>query len=314
MTVSIVIPCYYSENSISGVVDKIIDVFKNNSEYSADIILVNDGSVDGTYDRIIELGRKYPNVRGINLARNFGQHNALMAALNYAEGEIVIGMDDDMQTDPSQIPLFIEKINEGYDIVYGKYPEKKHSKFRNWGSRFNDFTVRLLIGKPKGLKACSFWAAKKFVIKEIIKYHGADVHLQGLFLRTTKNIVNIDIIHHKRVYGKSNYTLKKLIRLWSGFLNFSVLPLRLSLILGGLFSGAGFIGGIIVLIRKLIYSGVATGWPSLMCVVLFGFGIVMLMLGIQGEYMGRVLLCLNSTPQFIIRDSINLIPEKKNEE
>lgn len=309
MLLSIIIPCYNSEDTICEVVELTKTEIDCKGCYEYEFVLVNDFSTDHTFEVIRQLSKKYSFVKGLNLAKNFGQHNALMAGLNYAEGDIVVGMDDDLQTHPSQVFKLIDKLNEGYDLVYGKYPEKKHSFFRNIGSRFNNFTVRKLIGKPKGLTACSFWVAKKFVRDEIIHYDNYNAHLQGLFLRTTNNIVNVDIEHFKRKVGTSNYTLGKLIRLWMGCLNFSILPLRLSMLLGIIFSITGFLATIYVLLKKLMNPTIAIGWSSTICAICFFSGIILLVLGMLGEYIGRILMCLNHHPQYVIRESLNVKKE-----
>lgn len=311
MLLSVIIPCYNSEATISEVIELTRDEIEREGNYQYEFVLVNDFSKDNTFEVIRQLAKKYPFVKGLNLAKNFGQHNALMAALNYAQGDIIIGMDDDLQTHPSQMFKLIHKLDDGYDLVYGKYPEKKHSFFRNIGSKFNDFTVRKLIGKPKGLTACSFWVARKFVRDEIIHYDNYNAHLQGLFLRTTNNITNVDIEHFKRKVGTSNYTIGKLIRLWMGCLNFSILPLRLSMFLGILFSFTGFLAAIYILINKMLHPITAIGWSSTMCAICFFSGIILLVLGMMGEYIGRILMCINHHPQFVIREMLNV---KKDEE
>lgn len=306
MLISIIIPCYNSHLSVMRVVEMTIEELNKHTEDEFEFVLVDDYSNDDTFKVIRELCNKYSFVKGIRLTKNFGQHNALMTALNYAEGEVIVGMDDDLQTHPSQISKLLNKLNEGYDLVYGKYPEKKHGFFRNMGSRFNDFTVRKLLRKPKGLVASSFWAAKKLVRDEVIEYPNYNVHLQGLFLRTTKNICNVDVEHFEREFGSSGYTLRKLIRLWLGCINFSIVPLRFSMILGMVFSLFGFLGGVIVVINKFLSVDVQIGWTSIMSVLFLFFGVTLIVLGIIGEYVGRIFLCINREPQFIIKEKLNI--------
>ena len=142
--ISIVIPCYNSEATIRKVVEMVMEEFKKMDGYDCEFVLVNDGSPkDDTYGEIKKLGEQYKNVKGINLLRNFGQHNALMAALHYTEGDFILGMDDDMQTHPSQLPKMFAEYDKGYDVVYGYYPEKKHSLFRNFGSWVNRASVTI---------------------------------------------------------------------------------------------------------------------------------------------------------------------------
>lgn len=312
MKYSFVIPCYNSEKTIENLVELTIEYMNGMNKIDYEFILINDHSKDRTMEALKRLASKYSFTKVINLANNFGQHNAIMAGLNYAEGDIIVGMDDDLQTHPSQLHKLFSKLEEGYDLVYGKYPEKKHAWYRNLGSKFNNWTVRILLGKPKDLKACSFWVARKFVIDAIIDYKNPYTHLQGLFLRTTKNIANAEIEHFERVEGKSNYTLKKLIKLWSSCTNFSIIPLRIATMIGSIFSIIGFLGAIVIIIRKIIYSQITIGWSSIMVAILFFFGLNLLFLGLVGEYIGRIFISINNSPQYIVRETLNLNKETKN--
>ena len=265
---------------------------------------MDDCSPDGgaTAAKLKELSSKYPYVRAVLLAKNAGQHNALMAALNYAQGDLLIGMDDDMQTHPSQIQYLLEELEKGYDIVYGYYPEKKHSGFRNLGSYFNYLSVRILIGKPKELKTSSFWVIRKFVRDSVIEYKNPYAYLQGLFLRTTRNISCIPIKHFEREVGTSGYTFSKLVKLWSNIMGFSVVPLRMATWVGGFFSLLGIIGALAVVIRKLMIPTMALGWPSMMVAICFFSGMNLMVLGLVGEYVGRMFLGLNRNPQYVVRE------------
>ena len=161
MLISIVIPCYYSEKTIQKVVELTIQEFHAHKKYQCEFVLVNDGSTDGTFEKIKELGKKYPFVHGVNLIRNFGQHNALMAALHYTKGDYVLGMDDDMQTHPSQIFKLVEKIQEGYDLVYGHYGKRKNSSLKNLSSKLNEVSSRILLGRPKEITSSNIWIITK---------------------------------------------------------------------------------------------------------------------------------------------------------
>ena len=313
MLVSIVIPCYNSEHSIKKTVELTVEEFKKLPGYECEFVLVNDYSKDGTFASIKELCGKYPFVKGINLSRNFGQHNAIMAGLNYAEDDYIIGMDDDLQTHPSQIPKLIGKIEEGYDVVFGHFTKTKFGFFKKLTSKIASFLTWHMIKRPKGIQASNFWICRKFVRDEIVQYKNYNLYLQVLFYRTTSNIANVEIEHFAREEGKSNYTFKKLLTLWLACLNYTVVPLRLSTFLGGICAAGGVIGAVIVFIRKLLSPGIPVGWASLMCVLFLFFGVTFLMLGIMGEYIGKAILNLNSTPQFIIREKVN-IPEKTEKE
>lgn len=313
MLVSIVIPCYNSQDTIEKVVDLCVEEFEKIKGYECEFILINDYSRDATFEAIRRAAKKYPFVKGIDLSKNFGQHNAIMAGLPHARGELIMGMDDDMQTHPSQIYKFIDKMNEGYDLVYGRYQGRKFSWFKNFTSKISDFIVWHLIERPKGITACSFWLTKKYVRDEIIKYDNYNLYLQVLFYRTTNHIANVDIEHFSREVGSSNYTFKKLFRLFLSCINYTVIPLRCSMLLGGIFAVFGFIGAIVVLIQRLFNPAMAIGWSSLMCAMFVFFGIVLVMLGIVGEYIGKIMLNLNKTPQYVVRETVNVETEEEQE-
>lgn len=315
MKYSFVIPCYNSSMTISEVVEQTVEEMKHMGREDFEFVLVNDCSPDGgkTIQKLSELSKTYDFVRVIDLAKNAGQHNAIMAGLNYSSGDVIIGMDDDMQTHPSQLGKLFAEFEKGYDIVYGYYPEKKHSLFRNLGSRFNHFTVRLLIGKPKELKTSSYWVIRRFIRDNVIQYQSPYTYLQGLFLRTTQNIASVPIQHFKRQVGQSNYTFRKLVQLWGNILGFSIIPLRLSVWCGYLFSGISIIGAIVILIKKIFNPSMALGWPSLMVATCFFSGITLLFLGLIGEYIGRMFLQINRQPQYVVRQVLQKEDEKRNE-
>lgn len=313
MLVSVVIPCYNSEASIERVVEMTIEELKKLEEYTYEFVLVNDCSGDNTFEAIRRLGEKYPFVQGINLMRNFGQHNALMAALNYTQGDYVVGMDDDFQTHPSQISILLNKIAEGYDVVYGQYGKKKGSFLKNLSSKFNKVTSRVLLGRPKDVVSSNFWVITRGVRDELIKYKNYNPYVDALFYRTTHNIADVPIEHFKREVGTSNYTFRKLVRLWLAYWNYSVIPLRISSVLGMVFAGGGFLAAIITVIKKIITPDMPVGWASTICLMLVFFGIVLLVLGIIGEYLGKIILSLNHTPQYIVRETINVERQEKRD-
>ena len=309
---SFVIPCYNSSESIRHVVELTMEEMEKMNRREFEFVLVNDySSSPKTMPVLKKLAEEYPCVTVLNLAKNAGQHNAIMAGLNYAKGDILIGMDDDMQTHPSQLPYLFEELEKGYDIVYGYYPEKKHSAFRNFGSWVNYISVRILIGKPKELKTSSYWVARKFVRDSVIEYQAPYAYIQGLFLRTTRNISCIPIQHFQREEGESNYTFKRLLKLWSNIIGFSITPLRLTEYCGFGLSLLSIIAAVVVLIRKILNPAMALGWPSLMIVICFFSGIKLMFLGLIGEYIGRMFLGLNRQPQYVIREVIRQESEEQ---
>ncbi len=303
---SIVIPCYYSEKTIAKVVELTVAEFDKRSEYTCEFVLVNDGSTDGTYQEICRLAAKYPFVKGVNLLRNFGQHNALMAALHYTKGAYVLGMDDDMQTHPSQIFRLVDKIREGYDLVYGHYGKRKNSAAKNLSSKLNEVSSRILLGRPKEITSSNFWIITEQIAREVERYDSYNPYIDGIFYRTTHNIGNVEVVHYKREVGSSGYTFKKLLRLWLAYWNYSIIPLRISAVFGGIVAMLGFIAMIVVIVWKILDPSMVMGWASTICVLTFFFGTILLSLGIMGEYLGKILLTMNHTPQYIVREVVNV--------
>lgn len=304
--VSIVVPCYNSEKSIREVVESTAEVFAGLDGYECEFVLVNDNSKDGTYSVIKELAAEYPYVHGVNLLRNFGQHNALMCAMHYASGDIVLGMDDDLQCQPSQIPAILSKLSEGFDLVYGVYRESSNGRIKNFTSWLNKVTARKLLGRPKDIRSSNFWAITSQLKDEVLKYTNYNPQLDALFTCLTQNIGNVTIESHERVYGSSGYSLSKMVKLWLAYFNYTIVPLRFISSLGVVTAIIGFIAGVITAIHKLVDPTMVAGWASTICVLLFFFGLILLTLGIIGEYLGNIVLSMNSTPQYIVREKVNL--------
>lgn len=301
--VSFVIPCYRSENTLESVILEIKETMKKLNKYAYEIILVNDSSPDNTWKTIEKLGKDNDNITGINLSKNFGQHAALMAGMRESSGDYVVCLDDDGQTPADEVDKLLTALEEGADAVYARYGNKKHSLFRNFGSRANDLMTRVMLGKPKELFVSSYFGVKRFVVEDMLRYQNSYPYVIGLVLRATKNIVNVDVTHREREEGRSGYTLKKLLGLWfNGFTAFSVTPLRIATVIGVFCAFVGFAYGIYVFVRRLIDPNVVVGFSSLMCVILFVGGMLMIMLGLVGEYIGRIYISLNNSPQYVIRE------------
>lgn len=304
--VSFVIPCYNSSRTIGKVVEEIRLTMDGMKQYDYEIILINDCSPDDTFEEIRNICEADEKVCGINLARNFGQHAALMAGFHYVHGDIVVCLDDDGQTPAEEVGRLLTKLEEGFDVVYARYKHKKHSAFRNLGSKVNELMARVMLGKPKNLYLSSYFAAKRFIIDEMIRYSNPYPYVIGLVLRTTKKIANADVNHREREIGTSGYTLGKLFALWfNGFTAFSIIPLRIATVMGALAAVAGFLYGSYTVIRKLVDPNVLIGFSSIMSAIMFIGGMLMLMLGIIGEYIGRIYISLNNSPQYVIRESID---------
>ncbi|MDD7027028.1 MAG: glycosyltransferase family 2 protein [Lachnospiraceae bacterium] len=309
--VSFVIPCYNSSLTLEKVVAEIRDTMERLNKYTWEIILVNDCSPDNTFQVIEKLCTRYTNICGVNLAKNFGQHGALMAGFHQVKGDILVCLDDDGQTPADEVGRLLDKIEAGEDVVYASYAHKQHSLFRNFGSFVNEKMAQFLLGKPKELYVSSYFAARRFIVDEMLKYENAYPYVIGLVLRTTKKISNVPVNHRQREIGESGYTLSKLLGLWfNGFTAFSTKPLRIATITGALCAMAGFAYAVYTIIKKFINPAVPVGFSSLMSAIMFMGGMMMLMLGLIGEYIGRMYICMNNAPQFVVRD---LIPAGRDE-
>lgn len=305
--ISFVIPCYGSEKTIVKVIDEIFITMKWNKLYDFEIILVNDCSPDNVYNVIKKSAEKNKKIKVIDLARNFGQHSALMAGYSNANGEIIVSLDDDGQSPVSDVMKLVEKIEDGFDVVIAKHKKKRQSVFKNFGSLLNDKMANVLLGKPKDLKLSSFYAMKAFIVKEITIYNNPYPYIDGLILRSTNNIINVELENRSRIEGQSTYNLKKLVGLWlNGFTAFSIKPLRISMLIGVLFAIMGFILGIYSVINKFISPDIPMGWSSTMAFLAFLGGVILMVLGMIGEYVGRIYISINNSPQYVIRDTINL--------
>lgn len=303
--ISFVVPVYNSEKTLETLVEKIdLAVEKLEENYVHEIILVNDYSKDNSLELCRKLNRKFAHVKYLSFSKNFGQPHALIAGFNHVKGDYIICLDDDLQTPPEEINKLISKLEEGaYDVVYGKYNSKKHSLFRNFGSYTNQKMARCLINMPENINTTSFFIARRFVIDEVVKYDKHYPHIPGLIFRITNNIANVLVEHKNREYGKSNYNMRKLIKLWFyGFTNFSVKPLRLSSFFGMVLSGMSFFMVVFLTIRKLMNPQVQLGWTSLMIMITFFGGIQLLSIGLLGEYVGRIFMSINKSPQYVIKE------------
>lgn len=304
--ISFVIPCYCSEKTLGHVVEEIQNKMKELTAYSHEIILVNDCSADQTEQVISRLCEQHSEIHGISFARNFGQHAALMAGLRESTGDYVVCLDDDGQTPACEVDKLIDKLEEGFDAVYAKYENKHHSSFRNWGSKVNELMLRVMLEKPKELYVSSYFAVRRFVVEDMVHYENSYPYVIGLVLRSTKRITNVIVCHRDREAGTSGYTMKKLLSLWfNGFTAFSVKPLRIATFIGGSSACVGFAYGIYTIIKKLINPAVPLGFSSMMAAIVFFGGMNMILLGLIGEYIGRIYICMNNSPQYVIREKFN---------
>lgn len=305
--ISFIIPCYNCAGTIESVVREIEEAAAALTAGAYEIILVNDASPDGAFSVINSICEENPRVKAIDLAKNFGQHSAIMAGVKHAGGDILVFLDDDGQTPANEAGKLINAIEGGLDVVFAEYDERRQPFWRRLGSRVNDLMAEALIDKPKNLYISSYCACKRFVADELRKYDGKYPYMTGLLLRAAGRAGNVPVTHRARAAGTSNYTLKKLLALWfNGFTAFSVKPLRVATFMGFLLALSGFLYGAYVIIKRFLFSEAPMGWSSIMAALMFIGGMIMVMLGLIGEYVGRVYININKAPQYIIRRTINL--------
>jgi undecaprenyl-phosphate 4-deoxy-4-formamido-L-arabinose transferase len=296
---SVVIPVYNSEATLLELYNRIQSVFKNITS-SFEIIFVDDGSRDKSWQTLKELRIKDKRVKIIQLMRNFGQHNAIMCAFHFVHGEYIITMDDDLQNPPEEIPKLINKIKEGYDLVYGEYIYKKHNLLRNIGSSVIQLVYKRVFNVCNNLT--SFRIIKKELVQSILNFDKNYVFIDGLLAWNTKNIGFIPVLHYERKYGKSGYRLKKLLTLSLNMItNFSIVPLQIASLLGLLFAFAGFFMAMFFFVKKIIFDIPVSGYTSLIIAITIFSGVQLLTLGLIGEYIGRIHININKKPQYEIR-------------
>lgn len=303
MKYSFVIPCYHSAKTIGGVVNEIVSKMQQMQEGSYEIILVDDCSGDGTKEAVFQLAEQMKNVTAVTFSKNFGQHAALLCGYRLVQGDYVISLDDDGQTPANEVDRLIDKMNEGYDVVFASYPNKQHSSFRNFGSKVNDYMARKLINKPKDLYLSSFYIARRYVIDEMVQYKNPFPYVSGLVLRTTSSICNVDVDHRSRETGSSGYTFSKLFKLWlNGFTAFSIKPLRISIYWGLIVAVFGLVLFIYSIINWFNNPAVPMGWTSTTATLAIIGGSILVVLGMIGEYIGRVYISMNDSPQYVIKE------------
>lgn len=310
--ISITIPCYKSQDTITKLTDGIKEEMNKHKEYDYEIILVNDCSPDNTFEVISNLALNDEHILAYDLSKNFGESSALMAAYSMSSGDYVVRMDDDGEHDPKYLFNLINKLEEGYDYVCAKFKNYHHSLYKRIGSKFNYWFLTKMMDIPSGSIMSSYNVTRRYVIDEILKYHNPKPYIDGMVWAITTRTAFVPIEHGYRYAGESGYNLRKSISLWlNGVTSFSIKPLRIASISGMIFAFTGFIIGVIVVIDKLINPEISVGWTSTFAMILFIGGFIMLFLGLIGEYVGRQYLIANQLPQYVIRQEVRKQTKKQ---
>ena len=301
--ISFVIPCYRSAGTVTAVVEEIVSEMQKNGVERYEIVCVNDYSPDNVWQVLMALADRYPQVSAVDLAKNMTRIPAVMAGFAQSDGDVVVVMDDDGQCPMDRVTALLAPLAGEYDVSIAKYPEKKQSWFKNLGSRVNKRMTEIMLDKPRELQFSNFLAIRRYVVDEVMKYTNPYPYLTGLLLRTTSRIQNVEMEERARLAGATTYTFKKLVALWmNGFTAFSVKPLRIATALGCVVAAAGFLLGLVTVLRKIVDpANILAGYSSTMAVILFVGGVLMLMLGMVGEYVGRIYISINKSPQYVVR-------------
>ena len=301
-SLTFLIPLYHSAETIAALVHEIAALA---IEGGLEIVLVDDGSSDGTAEvcRQLLAEAKVP-ITFVSHARNFGEHNAVLTGLRLARGSYIVTMDDDGQNPPSEGKRLYEFArDQKLDVVFARHPEKQHEAWRNLTSTLNEKVSDWILDKPRGLYVSTFRCMSGWLAQELGKNTGPFPYLDGLILQSTQRIGTLEVSHQKRAAGKSGYTLRRLMRLWlSTIVNFSVMPLRIATILGIAITGTGLLGMAWVLYLSVIDQRTVLGWESLMSVFLAFSGTQLVILGLIGEYLGRLVQTINQRPQSVVRE------------
>lgn len=288
-TYSVVIPVFNSEDIVATTTERTLDVFRD-AGLRHELILVNDGSQDGSWAVIAEKARTTPGVVAIDLLRNYGQHHANLAGLRESTGDYVITMDDDLQNPPDQALLLIERAMEGHDVVFGRFESKQAAGHRRLGSRLISLINRRVFGQPATLAVSNFRILRRDVVTRIVSSRTAHPYITGQALMYSSQRANVDVRHEPRRVGSSNYNLVRIVRLVMTILfSYSSFPLRLGALLGFVLAGLSFLFGAYLVISRVVTDTRVPGWTSLMVLLSMFNGFSIALLSILGEYVVRTL-------------------------
>jgi len=302
---SIIVPVYNGAESVPELIERLNKVLPDVAG-KYEVILVNDGSRDQSWDRIVELSNHYHWITGINLSRNYGQHNALLCGIRQAQYEFIVTMDDDLQNPPEEIPRLLTKLAEGYDVVYGAPERESHGLWRDLASQITKIALQGAMGVETARKVSAFRAFRTQVRDAFASYHGFSVNMDVLLTWGTNRFTSIPVRHEPRRLGSSNYSLGKLVIHGLNMLTgFSTLPLQLASITGFTFMFFGIGVLVYVLGRYAILGYSVPGFPFLASIIAIFSGAQLFALGIIGEYLARMYFQIMDRPPFALRSKVN---------
>lgn len=302
---SVVIPVYKSECFLRNTIDRTVAFFEG-QKISYEIILVNDGSPDGVWGVIESVCESNTRIIGVNLLKNYGQHSALLQGFSHAKGTYIVTIDDDLQNPPEEIAHLIEKVEEGHDLVFGRFRQKKHSLFRRCGTKLINWMNGKAFGKPKDLVLSNFRIAHHSVIQRILELDHDEPYLQGLFLMSSSSVANVWVEHHARSDGTSNYTLGRIAALTARLLfNHSTFPIRAIGVGGIVVSTLSLLVGIVFLSCFLTTGSAVPSWAMISTVISFFAGTILCAIGVVGEYLVRLVRRQSGAHKIVERESIN---------
>ena len=302
-SISVVVPVFYAEKTLPKLVERLrttLTVIADEFE----IILVNDGSTDESWKVIASLAGKNSDVRGINLMRNYGQHNALLAGIRSAKYEITVTMDDDLQHDPASIPVLLAKLDEGFDVVYGAPVAEKHGLFRDMASVLTKATLATVMNASSARHVSAFRIFYTRLRDAFAHYTGPAVSIDVLLTWGTSRFSFVEVNHAKRAEGESHYTFRKLVvHSFNLITGFSTIPLRLATGVGFVFILFGIVIFLYVFIRYVLQGGAVPGFTFLASTIAVFSGVQLFALGIMGEYLARMHFRLMDKPAYVVQST-----------
>lgn len=299
------IPVYNSEAIVADTVKQTVRFFESNG-LKFEIILVNDHSTDRSWKVLEELSANDHRVVAIDLLKNYGQHSAVYCAIAHAKGDYLITLDDDLQNPPEEMIHLIRKIHEGHDAVFAEFRKKQHAFTRKIGTRIVDYLNVKVFNKPKELKLTNFRIFTAEVGQRMLQHRTSHPYIPGLVILYSSSMANVLCEHHPRQVGSSNYSLFKILQLVARLLfNYSSYPLKLLTSVGFGVSALSFLTAMFFLVKSATVGSKVQGWTSLMVLVSFLCGFIIIMLGVVGEYLARMMNQLSAKESYHVRKVIN---------